>query len=521
MAKWDVTVNEQTIDVGEVSKQNYIGRTPAAALPAALKSSDEWALVFSLLEVWQDDAPMQDRPLEVHCSGLGGGLLSGEHDYDIFLQNHAQTKVYGPSLAMTDNWEAHVTQLGPTKTVHEYAVYQLLSIAEGWTAWRDFLPEHFSDHQLLLTRAIRLIQAAHIRPAHARPPHPTWSTAIMQIFRCYHPQGKHRFLKSCFPHLVTTVATGGVRDVNIYGFSAGSYTGLAVHEILSDFAAFPGLTEVAAIATPPEMMRLATGERRVTLVHCLEDRLCVWKPDSLTEFNYQVVLIEGHPTWSGRAKHSYGHLLFIDLDEGVHEVQRLQITTPQVIPHGVRCEGLLRVLSWVSFDLPVHLKTTLSTLLVAAGEGNTELQTVPIVGRDIRDGQPDTEAELQAALIAMIPTPGGSHDEGGVLVRDLLAEFLRGFSLRTLIFLLDMVLPQLDAYHAGRQLQHLQPWVSVELAQQKKRGLERGCRSPTNMRRMLVFMSFTYILKVPLSYSLVHLWMFQRLRHVISVKLGI
>ena len=53
---------------------------------------------------------------------------------------------------------------------------------------------------------------------------------------------------------------------------------------------------------------------------------------------------------------------------------------------------------------------------------------------------------------------------------NLLAEFLRGFSLRTLIFLLDMVLPQLDAYHAGRQLQHLQPWVSVELAQQKKRG---------------------------------------------------
>ena len=168
-------------------------------------------------------------------------------------------------------------------------------------------------------------------------------------------------------------------------------------------------------------------------------------------------------------------MLFIDLDEGVHEVQRLQITTPQVIPHGVRCEGLLRVLSWVSFDLPEHLKTTLSSLLVAAGEGNTELHTVPIDGRDIRDGQPETEAELQAALIAMIPTPGGSHDEGGLLVRNLLAEFLRGFSLRTLIFLLDMVLPQLDAYHAGRQLQHLQPWVSVELAQQKKRG-QNGTR---------------------------------------------
>jgi len=32
-----------------------------------------------------------------------------------------------------------------------------------------------------------------------------------------------------------------------------------------------------------------------------------------------------------------------------------------------------------------------------------------------------------------------------------------------------MVLPQLDAYHAGRQ-QHLQPWISVKLAQQHARG---------------------------------------------------
>jgi hypothetical protein len=28
-----------------------------------------------------------------------------------------------------------------------------------------------------------------------------------------------------------------------------------------------------------------------------------------------------------------------------------------------------------------------------------------------------------------------------------------------------MVLPQLDAYHSGRQMQHLQPWESVALAQ--------------------------------------------------------
>ena len=62
-----------------------MGGQLADALPVALTGYAEWASwVFSLSEVWQDDAPMQDRPLEVHCSGLGGGLLSSEHDYDIF-----------------------------------------------------------------------------------------------------------------------------------------------------------------------------------------------------------------------------------------------------------------------------------------------------------------------------------------------------------------------------------------------------------------------------------------------------
>ena len=142
----------------------------------------------------------------------------------------------------------------------------------------------------------------------------------------------------------------------------------------------------------------------------------------------------------------------------------------EVIPHGMRCEGLLRVLSWVSFDLPDHYKRILSRLLQAAGEGCSSLHTVPIEGRDIKDDQIANEQDLQQVLIDMVPTLGMGHVEGGSIIRALLTEFLRGFSLRTLIFLMDMVLPQLDAYHSGRQLQHLQPWVSVELAQQLDRG---------------------------------------------------
>ena len=167
---------------------------------------------------------------------------------------------------------------------------------------------------------------------------------------------------------------------------------------------------------------------------------------------------------------AYGHLLFTPIEEGSHHIDYLQITTPEVIPHGIRCEGLLRVLSWVSFDLPDHCKRTLSSLLQAAGKGCPDLHMVPWDGRDVRDDPLATEQDLRQVLTDMIPIPGQANVEGGELMRSLLTEFLRGFSLRILIFLLDMVLPQLDAYHAGRQLQHLQPWTSVVLAQRQERG---------------------------------------------------
>ena len=77
----------------------------------------------------------------------------------------------------------------------------------------------------------------------------------------------------------------------------------------------------------------------------------------------------------------------------------------------------------------------------------------------------DTEQGVQNTLTELIPTPGRQSEDGGRIIRRLLAEFLRKFSLRTLLFLLDMVLPQLDAYNAGRHMQQLCPWVSLCLEQ--------------------------------------------------------
>ena len=71
------------------------------------------------------------------------------------------------------------------------------------------------------------------------------------------------------------------------------------------------------------------------------------------------------------------------------------------------------MLSWVSFDLPDHCKRTLSALLQAAGDGCSDLHTVPCEGRDVRDDPLVTEQDLRQVLIDMIPIPGQAHAEGG------------------------------------------------------------------------------------------------------------
>ena len=142
------------------------------------------------------------------------------------------------------------------------------------------MPDQFANRKLLITRATRLDCGDHpASPCKASPSY----IGCRQIFRCYHPQGKLLFLRACFPQYVTASIPDGIRDIDVFGFSAGSYTGLAIHKVLNEFDCFPGTTKVAAIASPPEMLRLATGERRVVLLHCLEDRLCVWHPTTLTD----------------------------------------------------------------------------------------------------------------------------------------------------------------------------------------------------------------------------------------------
>ena len=81
LGTWHMDIKGYTFDIVHCAQQIYTG-TAASDSQASLDRPRKWAQwVFSLEEVWQEDVPMQDRPLMVHCSGLGGGLLSPDHDW--------------------------------------------------------------------------------------------------------------------------------------------------------------------------------------------------------------------------------------------------------------------------------------------------------------------------------------------------------------------------------------------------------------------------------------------------------
>ena len=115
--------------------------------------------------------------------------------------------------------------------------------------------------------------------------------------------------------------------------------------------------------------------------HFFQCRLTSWYPGFFCALVYwlgtarakilELVVIDTKPEWIGKASHAYGHL-------------QLQISCPEVVPCTLRSEGLLRVLSWVSFELPEPLEETLAALLTLAAEEHKSLHLHPMEGQDVR-----------------------------------------------------------------------------------------------------------------------------------------
>ena len=72
LEEWTTEVKGEVFDLVQCSQRIYTGdaANTSQAPHALVDRSNKWAQwVFSMNSLWQEDSPMPDRPLTVHCSG--------------------------------------------------------------------------------------------------------------------------------------------------------------------------------------------------------------------------------------------------------------------------------------------------------------------------------------------------------------------------------------------------------------------------------------------------------------------
>ena len=162
-----------------------------------------------------------------------------------------------------------------SKATHEFLTlhYFALDSAEWWERiLGELLPNaHFPDAAVRRTFAYKMFIAAHIAPSHRRPPHPVWEDSLCLIADLLFGNGMDRYVGAM-------QGPDSPLEVNVRGFSAGSYSGLAFLHILC----------------PPSLLNMSQAKKGdlLHLIHFESDSLCSWKPglqqirDCCTSFTY-------------------------------------------------------------------------------------------------------------------------------------------------------------------------------------------------------------------------------------------
>ena len=118
-----------------------------------------------------------------------------------------------------------------------------------------------------------MFMAAHIAPSHRRPPHPAWDDSLCLIADLLFGNGMDRYVGAM-------QRADSPLEVNVRGFSAGSYSGLAFLHILWSIPRVTTKGCLGAIACPPSLLSMSRAKRedRLHLIHYENDSLCSWKP---------------------------------------------------------------------------------------------------------------------------------------------------------------------------------------------------------------------------------------------------
>ena len=458
----------QAVNTTEIFLKSKNGTTlwTKACPRLPIPSDDEFPLRVLTPPLTRDHAHMPEV-VNIEATGLGGKDLGVVGPWDISIGTDPEGQnVYGPSLATVEDVvlepcqsggtsTKHVTSLGMSKATHEFLTlhYFALDSAEWWERFLgELLPNaQFPDAVVRRTIAYKMFTAVHIAPSHRRPPHPVWEDSLCLIADLLFGNGMDRYVGAM-------QGPDSSLEVNVRGFSAGSYSGLAFLHILWSIPKVTTKGCLGAIACPPSLLNMsrAKEEDQLHLIHFESDRLCSWKPgpkqlqDCCTSFTYITTEIASYKGHFGPDEHDYSHWMALNLPKGSIALRVLLFIRPEAASKANWDATPLRLISWLSYKLNPKLEQFIEQAMEHLSTWkDTEGGKVLTMGKDaIQQGETiNSEVELRDRLIDLVSVGNLKHKPEALFT--LFRQFLTRISLPRLIHFLDLVLPQLMPVQAA------------------------------------------------------------------------
>ena len=214
-----------------------------------------------------------------------------------------------------------------------------------------------------------------------------------------------------------------------------------------------GLRCPGGIALPPVLLRQIRREQgaQLMLVHLTTDSLCQWHPrdSTLHAFPCKYCIVDRETCelrhHFGACEHSYGHWIDLDLPEGRFPFWWLLREKPKAANPKCRDVAPLRLVSWLSCEVPVATQKVLGQLMLLFGRVDpASADQVFAIGYQhlqVATADVPTWDMIRDALIHSLAIGGRScpTDEVG----RIMVAFLQRLPLPHLVHFLDMILPQM------------------------------------------------------------------------------
>ena len=258
--------------------------------------------------------------------------------------------------------------LGGSKAMHEFLILHYLATdsAREWDVFLDSILPRCTWVRAGSRRALALhmYNKCHIAPSHRRFAHPSWIAGMKLMLDLLLGARKHRYLRRC-------PVDPRPAQVYVRGFSAGSYSGICLLHLLWNMLHIQVGDILGGIACPPALLKGIKPDHgaHLMLIHLTTDRLCIWHPrdEFLSSLTCKYCIVDRSTPelreHFGTYEHSYGHWIDLSLPHGRFPLWQLLRQYPDVALPQCRDIAPLRLVSWVSCEVPEHVQQVLRQLM--------------------------------------------------------------------------------------------------------------------------------------------------------------